>query len=147
MHSLATAPLFDQVEIDGQEGRLHDNSRGWLELPESQQRRSIALAENCSAIGGPRGKFKVANGSLWLQSLYRCGGDIPLSSVYPESSAPMAATWVTGELTAELGKFLCTSKSGPPVFEQVARITVRAGKVTSVAYIASSREQCASNVP
>jgi len=140
--SLATQPLFDRVELEGRSGRLLDSARGWLELPESEQLRSMARAEVCSAIGGPRGKFKIAEDALWLQGLYRCGGDVDLSAVYPGISQPVVATWVTGKLTAEFGKILCWSKKGGPVFERVATISVEAGKVTSVSFKVPSREQC-----
>ncbi|AKJ29063.1 hypothetical protein [Caldimonas brevitalea] len=138
----ATEPLFDKIEIEGRSGRLHDNARGWLALPESEQLRAMVQAERCSAIGGPRGQFKVADGVLWLHALYRCRGAIELSSVYPDARSPWAATWVTGELTAELGKVECVSQAGKPVFERTARISVEAGKVTAVSYRVPSLEQC-----
>lgn len=138
----ATAPLFDLVEIDGLSGRLHDRTRGWVDLPESERLHAMARAESCSALGGPRGKYKVANGSLWLHGLYRCGGDVEVASVYPDMSLPVVATWVTGELIAEVGKVVCTSKLGPPIFERMATISVRAGKVTAISRIDPPVEQC-----
>lgn len=145
--SMATEPLFDRVEIEGQSGRLHDNVRGWLELPESEQLRSMTRAENCTAIGGPRGKFKVAEGMLLLHGLYRCGGDIELSSVYPSISRPVVAKWVTGKLTAEIGDIVCWTKNGSPVYERLATISVEAGKVIAISMTKPTVEQCGRNVP
>lgn len=144
--SLATEPLFDRIEIEGQSGRLHDNARGWLDLPESEQLLSMARAENCTAIGGPRGKFKVADRTLFLYGLYRCSGDVALSVVYPKVSQPVVATWVTGKLTAEVGKVVCRSNAGAPVFERIATLSVEAGKVTSVSFSVPPIEQCGHNV-
>jgi len=145
--ALATEPLFDRVDIEGQSGRLRDNARGWLDLPESEQLRKMARAESCTAIGGPRGTFKVADGALWLTGLHRCGGDVELSSVYPSMSRPVVATWVTGKLTAEFGNVVCWSKAGPPVFQRVANITVEAGKITVMSFNAPQVEHCGRNPP
>ena len=94
--SHASEPLSDRVQIDGLEGPLHDAERGWVALPRSERLRAIALTDRCSAIGGPRGKFKVAQGRLWLYGFNRCGGDLSLSEIYPGSRAPILANWVTG---------------------------------------------------
>nr|WP_158382955.1 hypothetical protein [Comamonas testosteroni] len=145
--ALATPPLFDQIEISAQKGRLHHNAQGWMSLPESETLRSMRIAERCSAMGGPRGKFSVADGSLWLTGVYRCGGDIPLSAVYPQSASHLLADWVTGDLTAELGKVICQSRDGFPIFERIASLSVQAGRVTQLSYQESGVEQCAREMP
>ena len=144
----ATEPLFDRVEMDGYAGRLHDAQRGWLELPHSEQFRALALSERCSAIGGPRGKFKVVNGQLWLYGLYRCAGDLSVQDVYPDSPAQVVATWVTGELVAELGRWVCQSRKGSPLFEKTAHLVVEEGRVKSVRYVTGSpTQECARDAP
>lgn len=144
----ATEPLVDRVEIQGLEGRLHDAKRGLLDLPRSERLRAMALQERCSAIGGPRGKYRIANGRLWLQGLYRCGGDVDLRDVYPDSQGPMLVTWVTGELVAELGRFVCHATDGTSVLEKSARITVASGKVTALNYDAPvPAKACARSAP
>ena len=133
--SHATEPLIDRVEIQGLEGRVHHAKRGvWMDLPHSERLRTMALQERCTAIGGPRGKYRIANGQLWLDGLFRCGGDVNLRDVYPDSLGPMLATWVSGELVAELGRFICHASDGTSVFEKSARITVESGRVTALSY-------------
>ena len=144
----ATEPLVDRVEIQGLEGRLHHAKRGLLDLPHSERLRAMVLQERCTAIGGPRGKYRIANRQLWLQGLYRCGGDVDLRDVYPDSRGPMLATWVTGELVAELGRFVCHATDGTSVFEKSARITVESGKVTALNYDAPvPAKACARSAP
>ena len=130
--SHATEPLADRVEIGGLEGRLRRAGPGWLDLPHSERLRALALQERCTAVGGPRGKYRIASGRLWLHGLYRCGGDVNLSDVYPDRRGPMLATWVTGELLAELGRFICHASDGTSVFEKSMRIVVESGRVTAL---------------
>lgn len=144
--SWATEPLFDRIDMNGHSGRLLDNARGWLDLPESEQLRAMARAEQCTAMGGPRGRYKVADGKLWLHGLYRCAGDMALSAVYPGTSQPMFANWVTGTLTAEFGPIVCRSKNGLPVFEEVVTFTVDAGKITDLTHVHAEDRQCGDKV-
>lgn len=110
--ALATTPLFDRIELEGRGGNLHHKEKGWLDLPSSEQLQEFRRAERCSAIGGPRGEYVVKDGKLWLYRLYRCGGTIETKEVYPQQDQPILATWVTGELVAEVGKPVCKSTKG-----------------------------------
>ena len=130
----ATEPLFDHVEIDGESEQLHDIAKGWVELPRNERMREIVIAEHCSAVGARRGQYLVTNGQLWLRGLYRCGGDIALTDVYPQARGFMAATWVSGQLVAELGAVICRTKEGLQRFTRTAQLTVDAGRVTAISY-------------
>lgn len=138
--AFATQPLFDRIEIDGDEGRVHDSQHGWLKLPESESLQRMRLAEQCSAIGGPRGKFKIANGKLWLYALYRCSGEIRLEEAYPQASEKILANWISAELVAEIGHVMCYSKSGQPKFEKLLQLSIMQGEVKAMTYIKADCE-------
>jgi hypothetical protein len=129
----ATTPLFDKVEIDGEQGNLHQKGKGWLDLPHSERLQEIRFAERCSAIGGPRGEYRVEGGSLWLHSLYRCAGKIEINEIYPEHHQPILASWVTGDLIAEVGKPVCRSSKGQFfIYETEITMQVEAGAVNAM---------------
>lgn len=107
----ATTPLWDLITIDNQGGAVHQRGKTWPALPFSIQlqemRRDLG---GCSAIGGPRGVYKVEAGKLWLLNLYSCRSDyIDVTDVYPDSNPPVLATWITGDLVAEVGPNECYS--------------------------------------
>lgn len=135
----ATTPLFDKVEINGELGNLHQAGKGWLDLPPSEKLQELRLAEMCSAIGGPRGKYRLVDGKLWLISLYRCGGDVPLNAIYA-SGEPILAKWISADLVAELGKPLCR-RGFAYVYERTVSLLVEEGTVTSI------REESNANHP
>jgi len=120
----ATTPLFDSIEIEGQRGALHQKEGGWLPLPYSEELQEFRRAERCTAIGGPRGEYMVQDDKLWLHSLHRCRGKIEIKEVYPGDGQPILATWVTGELIAEVGESLCMSIRGG-FFLREAEITMQ----------------------
>ena len=131
--AFATTPLFDRIEIDGARGNLHHKEKGWLDLPGAERLDEIRRDERCSAIGGPRGEYRVEGGKLWLQSLYRCAGKIEINEIYPEQQQPILASWVTGELIAEVGKPLCKSSKGPFfIYETEITLHVEAGAITAM---------------
>jgi hypothetical protein len=131
--AFATTPLFDKIEIEGKQGDIQQIGIGWLNLPDSEKLREIMRAERCSAIGGPRGEYKIENGKLWLYSLYRCSGKISLSEVYPEQSEPMLATWVNGDLFAQVGKPVCMSSKGWFfIYENEISMRIETGNLKSI---------------
>lgn len=135
----ATTPLFDKLEINNETGNLHQMGKGWLDLPPSEKLQELRRAERCSAIGGPRGKYRVVDGKLWLTGLYRCGGDVSLDSVYA-SGEPILAKWISADLVAELGKALCR-RGFAFVYERKLSLRVEEGMVTSM------REESNANHP
>jgi hypothetical protein len=131
--AVATTPLFDWIEVEGQGGNLHQRNKVWLDLPRSERLQEIRRSEWCSAIGGPRGKYRIEDGKLWLYALYRCGGNIELREVYPDQHQSMLATWITGDLVAEVGKPLCRSRKGDfSIYATEISFNVVEGTVTSL---------------
>jgi hypothetical protein len=127
--ALATPPLVDYLEIQGQRGVF----QGWLQLPISNNLEALRNAERCSARGGPRGNFRVEAGKLWLDSLYRCGGKIEIKEVYSDEDTPIFANWVTGNLIAEVGEPVCWSdKTYTSILETQISMQVQAGAVVSI---------------
>jgi hypothetical protein len=104
---LATTPLFDQVDVAGQNGDLFQKGQGWLDLPPSDSLQRYRREANCSAIGGPRGEYRVVDGRLWLYGLYPCRGKIALADVYIDQHQPMFSDWITGDLVAIVGNVSC----------------------------------------
>ncbi len=139
----ATEPLSDRVEIDGERGRLFDRAQGWVDLPRHPRLSEMAIRQQCSAIGGPRGQYRVADGRLWLLSFYTCGGDVPLGEIFEQASGPMLATWVQGELGAQLGEVICFTAQHQPVFARTAVLQVQAGELRSIHVQPADSAQCA----
>lgn len=139
----ATEPLSDLVEIEGERGRLFDRAQGWIDLPRHPRLSEMAIRQQCSAIGGPRGQYRVADGRLWLLSFYTCGGDVPLTDIFEQASGPMLATWVQGELGAQLGEVVCFTAERRPVYARTAVLQVAAGELRSIRVQPADRSQCA----
>ena len=147
--ALATTPLFDRIEVEGQRGNLHQKEKVWLDLPRSEKLQEFRRAERCSAIGGPRGEYIVQDGKLWLSRLYRCGGNIDLKEVYSQQDQPILATWVTGELVAEVGKTICMSTKGSFfIYETDIKMQVEEGAIKSMQSKSNvGHPDCQRNVP
>ena len=132
----ATEPLRDLLEIGGETVAVEApppgrRGTGWLDLPPSDLLRDIARAERCSALGGPRGVYRVDGGRLWLMRLRRCGGDIPLHEVFGGSGEPVMATWISAELVAQRGPVLCSRSQGGDLRQTTLRWRVEEGVVRS----------------
>lgn len=136
---VATTPLFDKLEMNNETGNLHQMGKGWLDLPPSEKLQELRRAEKCSAIGGPRGKYRIVDGKLLLTGLYRCGGDVSLEAVYG-SAEPIFANWISADLVAELGKPLCR-RGFAYVYERKVSLRIKEGVVTSI------REESNANHP
>ena len=128
---LATEPLFSLVRIGEHHGAIYPEECCWMDLPRTQKLRELALAQRCSAIGGPVGQFEITDGKVWLTALRTCGGEIPLNEVYPEMSGPVVATWLDGRFGAKL-VFQCTINSYQRVYKHSAKIVVEKGIVTEL---------------
>lgn len=143
----ATEPLHDRIWYHNRAGIVYQPGKGAIALPPSDRRRELAIAESCSAVGGPRGVYKYINGKIWLVGLHRCRGAIPLHQVYPGMLTPPVAHWINGDLVAKVGNILCTSASGALVFENEVSFTVDKGSVTSVVEKIHGAQSCASKSP
>ncbi len=140
--ALATEPLQDRIWYHSRAGTVHESGKGALALPPSEKLRAMAMAETCSAMGGPRGVYRYSNGRIWLVGLHRCSGGIGLHEVYPDVRTPPVASWLNGVLVARLGNLLCKSASGAPVHEFEVHIKVTNGAVDSVAETLGSEQMC-----
>lgn len=129
----ATPPLMDSLEFQSETSsvRVSGEQGLWLPLPHSPKLQEMRRTENCSAVGGPVGTWRIAENRLWLTGLYRCGGDVALSTVYGKSDEPLFAYWVTAELLSNRGTVLCgTPGFGDVVWERKLTIKVEKGLVT-----------------
>ena len=128
----ATEPLSDEFIYDGREGVIFSIKYYGMALPKSEKLRKLKIEGlDCSAMGGPVGKFKYINGKLWLTGLYRCEGDIELNSVYPELPNPAPATWISGNYKARLD-WLCENNRGYYIYKTELQLVIDKGIVTSV---------------
>ena len=98
-------------------------------------------AENCSAIGGPVGRFRLAEGKVWLDGLYRCRGDIPLEEIYPEFDKPALATWLNGVFYAK-NDSMCFVAGFGYVYRSTFRFVIENGVVTSLQRQENDEEMC-----
>ncbi|MCL2591337.1 MAG: hypothetical protein FWD67_10810 [Betaproteobacteria bacterium] len=112
------------MTIDGQEGYIFPEKCCWLGLPGNERLAAVLDEEwmNCSAIGGVVGRFRIADGKIWLAGLYKCGGDIPLKDIYPEMDSPAHATWLSGVFYAKVDGHMCNVW---PIYRDQYRITYR----------------------
>ena len=133
----ATEPLRDLLEIGGDtvavDTQPSPGGRGaaGLALPPSDLLRDMARAERCTALGGPRGVYRIDGGRLWLMRLRRCGGDVALHEVFGGSGEPVMATWVSAELVAQRGPVLCRRARGDDLRQTTLRWRVEEGVVRS----------------
>lgn len=138
----ATEPLHDRIWYHSRAGIVYQPGAGAIALPPSARLRELAIAESCSAVGGPRGVYKYMSGKIWLVGLHRCRGAISLHQVYPAMLTPPVAHWINGVLVAKVGNILCTSASGALVFENEVTFTVDQGSVTSVVEKTHGAQSC-----
>ncbi len=94
--SEATRPLIDTIVVGEESGEILPEECCWVKLPKTESLTAAKLAESCSAIGGPVGRFELIGEQIWLVGLLRCGGEMPLSYVYPDMPARVPATWLNG---------------------------------------------------
>ncbi|MEJ8851255.1 hypothetical protein [Variovorax rhizosphaerae] len=135
---LATTPLMDSVDYDGETTTVIPQGQPWLDIPENDRTREIRLKERCSAIGAPRAEWRITEQRLWLVGLFKCGGAIKLESVYGGSGAPIFADWITSDLVTQRGRRLC-SGNGITVRETAIVFRVDRGVVLSITRIDNKR--------
>jgi hypothetical protein len=139
----ATEPLQDRIWYHSRAGTAHHPGKGALALPPSERLRAMAMAESCSAMGGPRGVYRYMSGKLWLVGLHRCAGGIGLPEVYPEMLTPPVAHWISGVVVARLGPRICTSVKGVPIFEAEVTFTIKSGVVQAIVEKVGDAAACA----
>lgn len=131
-HAFSTQPLVDDFMYGDRKGSIFPTECCWMDLPESEQLRGLKQeGQACSAMGGPVGKFKYENGSLWLTGLRSCGGSHALNSVFPELSNPALAVWLNGSFQARLD-WLCRTKHNQYVYKTELKLEVEKGVVVSM---------------
>jgi len=131
-NAFSTQPLIDDFIYGDREGIIFPTECCWMDLPKSQKLLELRIeGQNCSAMGGPVGKFKYANGRLWLTGLRRCGGSIELNSVFPELSNPALAVWLNGNFYAKLD-WLCRNEQNLYVYKTELTLEVEKGVVISL---------------
>lgn len=106
--ALATSPLFDSLAYEGGTQAVWEAPRGgWLWFPTNDKTQTIARNERCSAIGAPRGRWKIEDEKIYLVRFFKCGGEIPLEHVYGGDGAPIFADWLSGSIATHRGTLLC----------------------------------------
>lgn len=98
----ATKPLLDTIVVGEESGEIVPEECCWVELPRSESLTAAKRSERCSAIGGPVGRFELIGDELWLVGLLKCGGELPLSYVYPEMPERIPAVWLSGKYFVNL---------------------------------------------
>ena len=127
----ATRPLMDSINYDGRSTIVWSDDRPWLDLPENEKFTELRRTQRCSAIGGPRAKWRLEDNRLWLVGLFKCGGDIPLENVYGNSES-ILATWITGNLLTHKGKLLCREFYGVGIYETTIVLRIKNGILMGV---------------
>lgn len=125
----ATTPLRDLIDNDGVWNVVTPRDQVSLDLQENEKTREIRRQERCSAIGAPKGKWRIADSRLWLVALFKCGSDIKLETVYGGTGEPIFAEWITADLVTQQGKGLCRPADGLYILEESIFIRVERGMV------------------
>lgn len=133
----ATTPLSDLIDNDGVWGVLTPRNQVSLDLQENEKTQEIRRQERCSAIGAPKGKWRIVNGRLWLVALIRCGSDIKLETVYGGTGEPIFAEWITADLVTQQGKQLCRPWDGVYVLAESIFLRVERGIVMQTSRVSN----------
>ena len=128
----ATEPLHDILFIDGHDGPFFPEKCCWVDLPRTEKLIAARRQENCSAIGGPVGRFRIADGKVWLVGLRRCGGDMPLKEIFPELGNPAFAKWLNGAFRAEVNHMCLSPFSFGSLYRTTFRLEIKDGVVTDM---------------
>lgn len=131
LHCHSSTPLMDSIEYDGQTTIAWPDDKPWFDLPANEKLTELRRTQRCSAIGGPRAKWRLENGRLWLIGLFVCGRDIPLENVFV-SPQPILATWITGNLLTHKGRLLCRDYYGPGIYETTVVLRIENGVLLDV---------------
>jgi len=125
----ATTPLTDTLDYDGIRAEVWPSDRAWIDFPQNETLQELRRAERCTALGGPRARWRIFAHRLWLTGVFTCGANIPLASIYGGTGNPILATWVTGKLLTYKGKQLCYESYGSGIHEKTVSLRVENGVV------------------
>lgn len=125
----ATEPLTDVLIVGNDSGPFWPEKCCWIDLPKTERLVEARRAEECSALGGPVGRFQLEDNKIWLVGLRRCRGDVPLHDIYPELDNPSQATWLNGVLFAKIAP-MCITQHGERLYRTTLRLEVKKGVVT-----------------
>jgi|GEM_PF-2934783 len=134
----ATEPLPDTLTVGEHNGIFFPDECCWVGLPQTEKFRAAYIKEfenYCSAIGGIVGRFRLAEGKIWLIGLHNCDGDIPLEDIYPELSNPAFASWLNGVFFAKINRnHTAWCPPGIPihVYHTTLRLKIENGVVTDM---------------
>jgi polar amino acid transport system substrate-binding protein len=131
----ATALLADMLIYDGVKSAVWAVSPGKLDLPYNEKVRDMAIAgSTCSSsLGSPRGRWRIAEGKLWLDGFRGCStGHASISTIYG-APGPMWADWISSEVATYRGKTLCYGSWGEVGIAQTTLIfRVERGRIIEV---------------
>ena len=125
----ATPPVPDLLEVG-------DELRPFYGVPiergfpwSNRLRQVIAESMDCSAVGGPRGRYRLHDGRLWLVGFVRCGPDLGLDEAYGRPTKPMPAIWLSGDLHFGQGQLLCYDPWVESIWQTRVELRVERGLV------------------
>ena len=135
----ATPPLSDHLEFENETTNMWTAAGAWLSVPHSDKLQEMRRAERCSAKGGPKPSWRVADGKLWLVRFHRCSGEVPLEAIYDQITSPVFADWVTADLLTNRGPFLCLSGPyGPTVYATTVTLKIDHGIVKDIKRVSNA---------
>ena len=127
--SVATPPLMDYLEIGEEAAPLYGTpiKRGFPWSPKLQEVARQSML--CSAIGAPRGRYRLHEGQVWLVGFIRCGPDLGLDEAYGRPTQPLPAVWLSGDLHVGQGKLLCYEPWGESIWQTRVELKLERGQV------------------
>lgn len=132
----ATMPLIDSIKYEGKWHQVTAEKSTWIPLKDSEALRDLYLQLGrrfCSALGGPKGNWKIEDNKLWLSSLFSCGGVThSIEPIYGGEGNAVHAEWVSDTLVIRSGQPLCIASYGPGIREKDILISIDHGNVVNV---------------
>lgn len=136
----ATAPMGGYLSYEGQTRPAAMANKSPLPVPPSPQLAALRRQEQatCSARGSPAAQWAVIDSTLYLTHFDRCGTPLPLGAVYEGVTAPLVATWISGDVVTDRGVIRCFTMEKGAVAETLVKFTVDQGIVTDTEEIDNS---------
>ena len=128
----AAPPPREVLVYHGQGSWFTLSGAAAMPVPPSPQLQALRAQPRCRAAAGPQPHWAILGDQLYLTHFSDCTGDIALGAVYDGVTAPLVATWISGELKASYGTILCYTVRDGAVADTALRFTVEHGYVTSV---------------
>lgn len=141
--SQATALLDDMLTYDGVESAVWAPTPSKLEFPYNEKVRRMAIEGNIcsSSMGSPRGRWRIADGKLWLDGFRGCStAGASISSVYGVAG-PMWAEWVNADIATYRGETLCSGVWGEVgIAQKTLNFHIEKGRVINATEKDNSRD-------